>query len=1179
MKRTFSSVALLLILVIPLTTMFVGTKKVGASPSYDSEAAVNYAETWWNGRNPAYNNYGDLDCANFVSQCLIAGGLNLGICPYVDAWGCIPFCDNLHQYLVNYLGAQHEVRRRGEAEPSWFSKGDPAIFGDDSDNWRHAVFAVAEDESNYVLCNAHSQNVYHISISSFFEANPDFTLCNYYHISDQEPLDIQLTALPSPTRDIDGATISAYVTSSGVPVEGAYVEFSFEPEGTPHNGFDDDDDPDTPPVAEISGTTNELGEFQVHWGYYDVCIVFEQIITFHATASKEGYTSISDSCTLNVLPVGEAPYPEPLYGEVTMSFPCGPHNVYVTLSPATGIITSGQTVYFDIQIGREIDYESIEELDWDAIWMIPVFKNKVGFRSETNTITVSLPDTHEVQAEVIDDEVMVEVKHSLLSDDWIPISSVEDMDNIISAVTWLRRLNAISKGNWIGLAAGFIPDAIATLATALYGEELGHGPEGEIFDPTNEDVALDLKAFGVGKFGVEGFRIRLPVKFLGEGTIDVNFHVAFAFVSHNQYVMNYAGAQFEPLSFTVRPRALDAYLLVDLSGSFADDLPIFKVQAPNMISNLKATYPGARFGLGKFEDYPIWPFGDASSGDKAYERIIDLTSDTDAVLSCISSLFTRYGADGPQSQLPALYQAATGAGQDLSGVGFPGASIPPGQQANFRDGATKLFILWTDAPFHNPGDPGTIPYPGPSFDQTVEAIKALDPPMVIGISSGSGGVEDLRRMAIATGALAPAGGVDTNGDGIIDILEGEPLVCAISSSGYGIAEAIEALVGAAAILPIADANGPYEGEVGKAVTLDGSGSFDSDGYIALYEWDFEGDGVFDFSSAESTTSHIYATAFTGVVILRVTDNEGNTDTDEASITIVQTDNIPPTTTLEIGEPKYVDPMDNIYVTSTTPFTLTAEDNPGGIGVESIFYRIYNTTYDTGWLEYSAPFYLTGLSDGEYSIDYYSTDTIGNTELTNTATVILDNTPPSTTLTIGEPKYISDTTYVTPDTPFTLEATDTGSGIYSTAYRIYNTTDDSGWQTYTVPFYLTSLTDGAYTIEYNSTDNVQNTEITHAINVTLFSWNYIYQDTYGRGTTLKINLAHKFFQFIRPDKDYGIRNATYMKQCGRAIIICHCDKQLRLITVSVDTKIDFCYVMAWDLQTRKCYLLIDKGGIE
>jgi uncharacterized repeat protein (TIGR01451 family) len=308
-----------------------------------------------------------------------------------------------------------------------------------------------------------------------------------------------------------------------------------------------------------------------------------------------------------------------------------------------------------------------------------------------------------------------------------------------------------------------------------------------------------------------------------------------------------------------------------------------------------------------------------------------------------------------------------------------------------------------------------------------------------------------------------------------------------------------------------------------------------------------------------------------------TDNLGNIETHNVQEVIL--DNTPPTTTLDIGEPKYIDPTDSIYVSSVTTFTLIAEDNPDGAGVASTFYRIYSSTYDSGWLEYSAPFYLTGLTDGEDSIDYYSTDNIGNIEPTNIATVILDNTPPSATLTIGEPKYVSDKTYVTPDTPFTLEATDTGSGVHSIAYRIHNAAYDSGWQTYTTPFKLTSLADGTYTIEYNSTDNDNNIETTHTINVTLFSWNYIYQDTYGRGTTLKINIAHKFLQFTTPDKDYGIRNATYMRLCGRAIIIQHCDSELRLITVAVDTKLDFCLATAWDMQTHKRYLLIDKPGIE
>jgi hypothetical protein len=171
------------------------------------------------------------------------------------------------------------------------------------------------------------------------------------------------------------------------------------------------------------------------------------------------------------------------------------------------------------------------------------------------------------------------------------------------------------------------------------------------------------------------------------------------------------------------------------------------------------------------------------------------------ILNTISNLSTRSGDDVPESQLPALFQAATGAGQDLSGAGFSEANIPPGQQANFRDGATKLFILWTDAPFHLPGDSGNIPYPGPSFSETVAAIRALDPPKVIGISSGGGGLADLQAIARATDALAPAGGVDYDNNGAIDIPEGEPLVCTIAASGEGISAAIRALVGAATTPP------------------------------------------------------------------------------------------------------------------------------------------------------------------------------------------------------------------------------------------------------------------------------------------------------------------------------------------------------------------------------------------
>jgi len=245
---------------------------------------------------------------------------------------------------------------------------------------------------------------------------------------------------------------------------------------------------------------------------------------------------------------------------------------------------------------------------------------------------------------------------------------------------------------------------------------------------------------------------------------------------------------------------VDVFFIADLSSSFSDELPTFKSQAADIITNLRASNSNIRFGLGKLEDYPISPFGSAFAGDKAYQRVVDLTFNTDTVLNAIATLFVRDGGDFPQSQLAALYQAATGAGENLSGVGFSGASIPAGQQASFRNGASKLLMLWTDAPFHQRGDPGgPIPYPGPTFAQTVDAINALGGAKFMGILSGSDGLIDLQNMAAATGSVAPAGGVDCNADGIIDIPGGAPLACPISLMGAGIGDAILALVAAATV--------------------------------------------------------------------------------------------------------------------------------------------------------------------------------------------------------------------------------------------------------------------------------------------------------------------------------------------------------------------------------------------
>ena len=76
-------------------------------------------------------------------------------------------------------------------------------------------------------------------------------------------------------------------------------------------------------------------------------------------------------------------------------------------------------------------------------------------------------------------------------------------------------------------------------------------------------------------------------------------------------------------------------------------------------------------------------------------------------------------------------------------------------------------------------------------------------------------------------------------------------------------------------------------EINTEIQFSGAGT-DEDGTIILYEWDFDGDGIFEWSSGENgITTHIYNKAGVYSATLRVTDSDGNTGTDSRNIEIAQ----------------------------------------------------------------------------------------------------------------------------------------------------------------------------------------------------------------------------------------------------------------------------------------------------
>jgi PKD repeat protein len=115
--------------------------------------------------------------------------------------------------------------------------------------------------------------------------------------------------------------------------------------------------------------------------------------------------------------------------------------------------------------------------------------------------------------------------------------------------------------------------------------------------------------------------------------------------------------------------------------------------------------------------------------------------------------------------------------------------------------------------------------------------------------------------------------------------------------------------------PVSDPNGPYTSTEGVAILFSGGGSYDPDGSIISYAWEF-GDGN---TSTEMNAMHTYAQNGTYNVTLVVTDNEGATDTN--------------TTTAII---EYIEPIAN----------LSFEINPSGINfgaVEIGIEKIVSTT--------------------------------------------------------------------------------------------------------------------------------------------------------------------------------------------------------------------------------------------
>jgi len=168
--------------------------------------------------------------------------------------------------------------------------------------------------------------------------------------------------------------------------------------------------------------------------------------------------------------------------------------------------------------------------------------------------------------------------------------------------------------------------------------------------------------------------------------------------------------------------------------------------------------------------------------------------------------------------------------------------------------------------------------------------------------------------------------------------------------------------------PIANtsAGEPYEGFVNRTILFDGSRSYDPDGFITVWFWEF-GDTT---NGTGEVAGHIYTRSGTYNVTLTVTDDKGAVDTAMTTCVIIYRVNHPPT------KPTIIGPT-NGTIQTTYNFTVIATD----IDDDAIRYTV--TWGDDTSLPNSSMFLPSGTpftcchwwtTPGEYTINVSVTDT-------------------------------------------------------------------------------------------------------------------------------------------------------------------------------------------------------------
>jgi hypothetical protein len=244
------------------------------------------------------------------------------------------------------------------------------------------------------------------------------------------------------------------------------------------------------------------------------------------------------------------------------------------------------------------------------------------------------------------------------------------------------------------------------------------------------------------------------------------------------------------LDLSPEPTPIDVFFLLDTSGSMDDVVNGLANGFAQVARDLRARRIDAQFGLGEYQD---------TAGTR-YRRLLDISEPGEPLRRALQGIST---AGGAEPAWTGLHQMSTG-----TGIRNPasGDTVPAGQGASWRQGSLRVVVHATD-------EVPSADAEGATKDQAVRALRddgvlhvglevlrnrSLDTNAILADPQAQLDANRLHRelssVSRATGALAPEGGVDCDGDGTTDVASRQPLVCQVVPTGAADERTVE-LVG------------------------------------------------------------------------------------------------------------------------------------------------------------------------------------------------------------------------------------------------------------------------------------------------------------------------------------------------------------------------------------------------